>query len=131
MKTKDITKLSGLSKDTIRFYEKLGLVKPNRESYSREYADDDLERIEQIKQLKGLDFTLSEIKLLVDIDEKYQSIDEIYSMTHDDYQEIIQLLDDKVNYLEEKSKMIEDGLARLKVMQEKIKSINNDRWTNI
>ena len=65
--------------------------------------------------------------MLVDIDEKYQSIDEIYSMTHDDYQEIIQLLDDKVNYLEEKSKMIEDGLARLKVMQEKIKSINNDR----
>lgn len=127
MKTKDITKLSGLSKDTIRFYEKLGLVKPNRESYSREYTDDDLERIEQIKQLKGLDFTLSEIKLLVDIDEKYQSIDEIYSMTHDDYQEIIQLLDNKVNYLEEKSKMIEDGLARLKVMQEKIKSINNDR----
>lgn len=127
MKTKDITKLSGLSKDTIRFYEKLGLVKPNRERYSREYADHDLERIEQIKQLKGLDFTLSEIKLLVDIDEKYQSIDEIYSMTHDDYQEIIQLLDNKVNYLEEKSKMIEAGLARLKVMQEKIKSINNNR----
>lgn len=126
MKTKDITKLSGLSKDTIRFYEKLGLVKPNRESYSREYADADLERIEQIKHLKSLDFTLSEIKLLVDIDEKYQSIDEIYSMTHD-YQEIIQLLDNKVNYLEEKSKMIEAGLARLKVMQEKIKSINNDR----
>ena len=48
-------------------------------------------------------------------------------MTHDDYQEIIQLLDNKVNYLEEKSKMIEAGLARLKVMQEKIKSINNDR----
>ncbi len=69
-----ISKLSGLSRDTIRFYEKKELIKVevsdtpfnNYKNYTRET----LQRLLLIKQAKSFGFTLNEIaKLLVSVDE--------------------------------------------------------------
>jgi MerR family transcriptional regulator, copper efflux regulator len=66
----DLSKQTGLSKDTIRFYEKLGLIAASNhemktKSYKR-YSLDTIERLSMIVQGKGLGFTLGEIKQLLD-----------------------------------------------------------------
>jgi MerR family copper efflux transcriptional regulator len=56
-----------VSIDTLRFYEREGLISSPRRLFSgyRDYPDDVLDRIEFIKEAKGLGFTLREIKELL------------------------------------------------------------------
>ncbi|WOD38030.1 MerR family transcriptional regulator [Nodosilinea sp. E11] len=66
----ELAKQTGLSKDTIRFYEKMGLIAArDRQAGSRrykEYGHETVERLTLIVQGKGLGFTLREIKPLLD-----------------------------------------------------------------
>lgn len=66
----ELSKQTGLSKDTIRFYEKLGLITSisndlGTKSYKK-YSLETIERLATIVQGKGLGFTLNEIKQLLD-----------------------------------------------------------------
>lgn len=60
-----LAKQSGLSKDTIRFYEKQGLIavsnKERRENNYKEYSTQVLQRLLTIKHLKDFGFTLNEV----------------------------------------------------------------------
>ena len=63
---------TGLTHRTLRFYEERGLLKPpsRMEGGFRLYSEDDLQRIELIKQLqKLLGFSLAEIKEMVEAEE--------------------------------------------------------------
>ncbi len=55
---------TGLSRDTIRFYEKQGLIaigrKQRRDNNYKEYSDEVLQRLLTIKRLKAFGFTLNE-----------------------------------------------------------------------
>jgi len=66
----ELSKKTGLSKDTIRFYEKLGLIEANaRQAGTRtymEFSPDMLERLVLITQGKALGFTLNEMKHLIE-----------------------------------------------------------------
>lgn len=66
----ELAKKTGLSKDTIRFYTKLGLIESrDRQAGSRIYQDFSLEMVERLSMIiqgKSLGFTLSEIKHLLD-----------------------------------------------------------------
>ena len=59
---------TGFSKDTIRYYEELGLIHPayRRDSNYREYNDDAVSALLFIKRAKQLGFTLSEIKEIIE-----------------------------------------------------------------
>ncbi len=66
----ELSKKAGLSKDTIRFYEKIGLIAANdrqsgKNNY-KDYDDETLERLLIIRQTKALGFTLNEIKEVID-----------------------------------------------------------------
>ncbi|TMN93465.1 hypothetical protein CWB72_02195 [Pseudoalteromonas phenolica] len=66
MRIKAICLKTGLSKDTVRFYEKLGLltnVEKGLNGY-KNYTDTHVEQLSLIKHAKGLGFTLEEIKQL-------------------------------------------------------------------
>ena len=60
-----LSKRSGLSRDTIRFYEKRGLipvgVQENEYNSYKDYPEKTLEKLLTIKKLKGFGFTLNEI----------------------------------------------------------------------
>lgn len=64
MKIGELARQTGTSVQTLRFYERSGLLpKPERtESGYRMYASGDLRRVELIRQAKGLGFSLDEIK---------------------------------------------------------------------
>ena len=62
---KETSKKTGLSEHTLRYYEKLNLIKVDRNpaSNKREFTDDSLDQIEYIKALKSIGFRLSEIEI--------------------------------------------------------------------
>ena len=66
----ELSKKTGLSKDTIRFYDKLGLISASDRRagtrFYKEYSPETVERLLMIVQGKGLGFTLNEIKQLLD-----------------------------------------------------------------
>lgn len=61
---------SGFSKDTIRYYEKIGVIQPSgyirKSNNYKSYSDKTLKRLLHIRQLKDAGFTLSEITDLLD-----------------------------------------------------------------
>jgi DNA-binding transcriptional MerR regulator len=62
-----VAERTGLSLRTIRFYEENGLVVPTARSEGgfRLYSDDDVARLEVIKRMKPLGFTLEEMQQLL------------------------------------------------------------------
>lgn len=65
----EFSKKTGLTREGIRFYEKIGLlnVKRRKENSYREYSDKDILRINFINDLKELGFTLLEIRDVMDL----------------------------------------------------------------
>lgn len=63
MLIREVEKLTGIKDVNIRYYEKEGLIHPERKSNGyREYSTTDVELIRQIKVLRLLDVPVSEIK---------------------------------------------------------------------
>lgn len=62
----------GLSLRTIRHYEEVGLVPPSGRTSGgfRLYTDDDIERLRLVKDLKPLQFSLDEMRQVLDIRER-------------------------------------------------------------
>jgi DNA-binding transcriptional MerR regulator len=68
----DVAERTGLSLRTIRWYEEVGLVPPSARTSGgfRLYTDADIERLELVKRMKPLDFTLEEMRdLLTTVDQ--------------------------------------------------------------
>lgn len=66
MKIKDVEALVGISKANIRFYEKEGLLNPDRneENNYRDYTEKDVEILQKIKVLRMLGISLPDIRKL-------------------------------------------------------------------
>ncbi|NNE67027.1 MAG: MerR family transcriptional regulator [Pyrinomonadaceae bacterium] len=62
---------TGFSKDTIRYYEKIGLIEPERDNQRhagyRRFGSAEIERLRKIRGLKEFGFTLGEIKALFEL----------------------------------------------------------------
>ncbi len=67
MKIGEFAKISGLSIETLRYYERVGLLdNPQRTASNyRQYTDQTLERIRFIRSAQALGFRLNEIKSLL------------------------------------------------------------------
>ncbi len=67
----ELSAKTGLSRDTIRFYEKEGLIKlsrkQRRENNYKEYDETVLERLSLIKRIKNFGFTLNETAELISL----------------------------------------------------------------
>ncbi len=62
----EISKLTGLTVRTLRYYEEEGLISAYRSSHKqRYYSDDVIICIKRIMELKALGFTLDEIKRII------------------------------------------------------------------
>ena len=70
MRIGELSKQTGVSKDTIRFYEKIGLIAASSQQIgSRIYKEYDVEatkHLRLIKQAQSLGFTLNEIKQVIE-----------------------------------------------------------------
>jgi DNA-binding transcriptional MerR regulator len=67
MQIGEVAERTSLSLRTIRYYEEVGLVPPSARSQGgfRLYTDSDVERLEVVKRMKPLDFSLDEMRDLL------------------------------------------------------------------
>lgn len=67
MQIGEVASQTGLSLRTIRYYEEMGLVTPSARSTGgfRLYTSDDVARLQVVKRMKPLDFSLEEMKDLM------------------------------------------------------------------
>ncbi len=65
----EVDEAVSLSLRTIRHYEEVGLVPPSGRSAGgfRLYTDDDVDRLRLVKQMKPLDFSLEEMRELLEL----------------------------------------------------------------
>ena len=64
MNIKEAEEETGITRQNIRFYEKKGLIQPerNQENDYRQYSVEDIRRLKTIKMLRKLDFSVENIK---------------------------------------------------------------------
>jgi len=60
---KDVSRILGIPKDTLRYYDRIGIVSPSREHNSyRRYSKDDLVDLMNVQIMQYADFSLDEMK---------------------------------------------------------------------
>ena len=103
---------TGVSTDTIRFYEKEGLLQPDSaargDNNYRHYTDEAIEKINFIIRGKKLGFTLKEIKTIIaewDLVSPEQAADFIQLKVERIEDKIAQLQEFKTYLLEKKAKL--------------------------
>lgn len=69
MQIGEVATRTGLSLRSIRYYEEVGLVLPSMRSAGgfRLYTDDDVARLELVKRMKPLDFSLEDMRGLLEV----------------------------------------------------------------
>lgn len=118
----EVAERTGVTQRTLRFYEEKGLLKaPSRmDGGFRLYSEDDIARVEQIKQLQSLlGFSLAEIKEMVDIDEVMQQLKAEYRPEAALSQKKTQLLR-AIEVTQRQSDLIGQKLGALTEMQSKL-----------
>jgi MerR family transcriptional regulator, copper efflux regulator len=108
----ELSEKTGVSKDTIRFYEKAGLLQPDMaargENNYRQYTDKAIEELNFIKRAKTLGFTLKEIKKIIaewDFTSPEQAAKFIQLKLEQIEEKIEQLQQFKTHLLEKKAKL--------------------------
>jgi DNA-binding transcriptional MerR regulator len=104
----ELSKRTGFSHDTIRFYEKKGLIKVDkkarRQNNYKEYPESVYDRLLLIRTVKDLGFTLNEAANFV---KGWTEVNAYCSnLTH--------YLTDKVNHIEEQIRVLEGIKSKLK-----------------
>ncbi len=105
--TNGVIKASGLSRETLRYYEKMGLLNPQRRATNgyRVYAADDLERLEFIVRTKKAGFAIRKIRELLDLK---NSVNATCRLGRDMAREQIQHVDEKIMALKEVRTILAD-----------------------
>lgn len=104
-KTKDVSKIAGVSKRTLQYYDDLGLINLERDKDKyRIYDKSSLERIWNILVLKEAGFSLKEIK-------------ELFKLSND---ELIKSLD-------RKTEIINEEIIELELKKELLNLIKNNK----
>jgi DNA-binding transcriptional MerR regulator len=111
----EIVNKTGLSKDTIRFYEKKGLIsidrKERRNNNYKEYSDEMLQRLMTIKLLKSFGFTLNEC---IDVLDMIEVNEATCNNMSDKIEEKVKVLDVKIKEMIKIRTMLIDGISKCK-----------------
>jgi MerR family Zn(II)-responsive transcriptional regulator of zntA len=109
MKISEFSVKSNLSIDTIRYYEKLGLLKVNKLANNRkDYTEDDLERLKIISSLKMLNLSLGDIAKLFELNDLY------------DNTKVSK--DEKISIIKESEFILKKAYNNLLVIEEQVKA---------
>ena len=102
----EISKLYGIGVDSIRYYEEIGIIKPQRsESGYRYYSIHDIWRLNVIRDLRSIGFTMEQIREYLDHHTVLSSI----SMLEDEKDAIAK----QIQYLQKLQKNVEHRLHNI------------------
>jgi MerR family copper efflux transcriptional regulator len=117
MRISELSKKSGFSKDTIRFYEKMGLIclpDDNRNKYEyKDYSETILKRLLAIRQIKDYGFTLQETQALLFL-----------------YETGILEPDRGVRYVQKKITRIDDQIREMTAIRNRLQEVVDKSYTD-
>lgn len=95
----ELAKKTGFSRDTIRYYEKIGLIqldrKQRRENDYKEYPEYLVDRLLLTQRLKNYGFTLSEIREMLELyDEEVLECDDMFEWVDQKLEQVAQKMKD-------------------------------------
>lgn len=102
----------GVSLRTLRFYEDRGLLHPRRAGSSRFYDARERERLKLILKGKQLGFTLTEIRALLEREERAEGPPTRLQLSP-------KQIDDQIAHLERQKSEIETAIAELRAQRQK------------
>ncbi len=122
----ELSNRCGLSRDTIRFYEKHGLIQKAKSKAKfnnyKDYSDDTLHRLLSIKKIKSFGFTLNEVSGLLDlIDVNQATCNNVEHKIKDK----INLLDEKIRELISIRTMLINGVTNCSTACDPLKPDDN------
>ena len=120
MTIKEVAEKFGLTNDTLRYYEKVGLIGPVKKNKSgiRDYSEGDLNRIEFIKCMRSAGLSIEVLKKYVDL----------FDEGADTVGERRKLLEDQRDILKEKIDKMNEAYDRLNY---KIKMYNENKLEDL
>lgn len=99
---RQVSNLLGISKDTLRYYDKMALVKPQRGANEyRYYTQEDLLDLQYIEVMKYAEFSLRDISKI---------LKNKHGCTGDNLLDTMRLIEDKKRYIQKKIEMYQDIL---------------------
>ncbi|MBT7566587.1 MAG: Zn(2+)-responsive transcriptional regulator, partial [Porticoccaceae bacterium] len=106
-----LASLAGVSRDTLRFYEKHGLITPDTRTDSgyRLYSETDVYRISFILSAKEVGFTLNEIHQLLELE-----------VTKDD-----KSCHDVKQFVDNKIQVVNQRLGEMEKIKQSLKTLSN------
>ena len=106
-----VVKATGLSRETLRYYEKMKLLNPARRASNRYrvYVADDLERLEFIFRTKKAGFTIRNIRELLDLK---KSVDATCGLGRDMARKQIRQVDRQIAALNDVRSILVDFAAQ-------------------
>lgn len=110
-KISEISKLYNIGPDSLRYYERLGILKPRRDTNGyRLYSLKELHKLNMIRDLRSLDFSMEQIKEYLE----KQSIENTLTLLHDEQA----LLRERIKELKKREKIIKNRILDLAAMSE-------------
>jgi DNA-binding transcriptional MerR regulator len=111
MQIGELSKLSGFSRDTIRYYEKTGLIKLGRKhrlvNNYKDYPEAVLKKLLTLKKLKGFGFTLNESsEIIAMIEENQASCSNVSAKVN----EKVTIINEKIEELMQVKNMLVNGV---------------------
>lgn len=116
MKTKDLEEKLGLSKHTIRYYEKEGFIQPKRdENGYRIYDDQDLQILRIVKFLRNLYISIDDVKGILDGQVNFEECLRINHVHMDEQIESLKEISETIDFYKDKNLPLIPALAEIDV----------------
>ncbi len=125
LKIGEFSKKTGLSVTSLRYYDRLGVLKAKRDGKDRIYSPEELEKATVIIFLQEMNFGLKEIKELLDLDQKMEEHGE-GNIPEEIVKRGEQILEEKNEELKGKLKGLQEALAYVEYLREKVKSLRRN-----
>ncbi len=128
----DFAEKTGLSIDTLRYYDKIDLLVPERRDGNRWYTEKDLKKAEEIDYLKSLHFTLDEIQVILLLDRKLDdrmeeglSETEVIRKENKTFQNMKSMLEEKYQEVIAEEEKIKQAKKLLSELKEKLNRLDS------
>ncbi|MGN1166962.1 MAG: MerR family transcriptional regulator [Lachnospiraceae bacterium] len=125
-KISEISQLYGIGPDSLRYYERLGILKPKRDTNKyRLYSLKDIYKLNLIRDLRNLGFSMAQIKDYLDNQTIDNTLDILYKESSflkcqlQELKEKEELIKDRINTLTS-SRNIESGYIRIKSLARRL-----------
>lgn len=115
----EVAERLGLSLRTIRYYEELGLVIPSARSPGgfRLYSEDDVKRLELVREMKPLDLSLTQVSDLLD------ALDRLEAATPGsrEFEDALERLSSHARSAQERCSDLEERVSRARGFADRLK----------